>query len=278
MSGPKEASHLGGPAWRKDCRKYSEELQKTKSIASADLLFGCITLFIAKSLSAQAVQTPETARLIETLEALACKVMIFTARGRSGENAWYKLCVSGVDTLTKEQLEQSNIGLRQNQASPEHPNVFEGRMIFSQNQPKEDLLSELIEKKIIDLSQYHQVIFADDKKDSVTKLGAFFKTSQILYTGIHYTRVENVEKEEYEPMKSTIHLAHLFEKHVLPTPQELENIQIQLKEQGVSAEDFFKQTLIKIDNALDKEGVYQEKGLDTEQLFDRIKQASARSL
>lgn len=277
MSGCSEAFHLGGLAWRKDLRKYLEELKQTGALLSDDSLLGCLTLFLAKSLPAKAVQNPETAELIKTLENLGCKVMIFTARGRSGENAWYKLCISGVDILTKEQLNQAGIEIAQESTSLEHKQIFENRMIFAQNGSKENLLLELFDKKIINPSEYHQVIFIDDKQDAIAKLRAPIEAYQIPYTGIHYTYIENAEKKEYDILKSTIQLTQLIAKRTLLNPQELDTIYAQLKAQNISAPDFFKKILIQLDEALKNDGVYEQSDLDTEQLFEKIKQAVDKS-
>lgn len=271
-SGSEEAAHLGGVKWRGDFRKLLSELQKTNAITTNAPLFECLTLLIAKSLTARAVQDNQTAELITQLENMGCKIMILTARGISGENAWYKLTISGVESLTKNQMEQAGIAIKPDSTRPAHPNVFEN-IIFAQNKPKDQILNDLFTKEVLNASETSQILFIDDKKDAVESVSSAASKLEIPYIGIHYTRVEEIEKLEYHLLKSTIQLVSLLANQILLNQEDLAEKYAKIEKQGITPEEFFKKILIQLDQALLKGNVYEQMSLDTDQLFEKIKHA-----
>jgi uncharacterized protein DUF2608 len=273
MSGSTEAAHLGGVKWREDLRKYITDLKQSNAITSNAPLFECLTLFIAKSLTAKAVQDSQTAKIISDLEAQGCKVMIFTARGRSGENAWYKLNITGIDALTKHQMQQAGITIRQHPTSLSHASIYEDMIIFSQNSAKDQLLKELFAKKVFNASEISQILFIDDKKEQVEKVGKAASDHSVSYTGVHYTLIDEIETREYDLLKSTVQLVSLLATQVLLNQRDLAISCNKISEEGIIAEEFFKQTLTQLDELLSGSDIYRQIGLDPDKLFEKIKQA-----
>lgn len=275
FSGTREAYHLGGLKWRDEIRKMIDQLKQEGKIRKEALLFDCLSLFIAKTLPAHAVEGKETAALIKTLEALGYTVMIFTARGRSGENAWYKLDVCGVDFLTKEQMLNSGIEISQPSQPMKHPTIFDNFMICAQNDPKEKLISKLFNERIFPPELIDHLIFADDKKDSVEKVGEAVIRKEISFTGVHYTHVQELEKQEYHFTKSIIQLVNLLATRVLLTKEECEKRFSSMSKEN--EKDFVKQILIQLNEALQKEGIYDQKGLSTNEMYEKIKAVAITS-
>jgi hypothetical protein len=239
-------------------------------------LFECLTLFIAQSLPTKAVQKDKTAEAVKNAERKGCSVFVFTARGIAGAKAWYNINISGVDTLTKAQIEQAGITIKEDPHLPSHDNLS-GKIIFAQNQPKDKLITSLFQKKdekppVFDPTKVSQILFADDKKDAVDSVGKAAKELGIDYVGVHYTRVEEIEKKRYHSLKSMIQLVRLLEGAPLLEKKELAEYCAKIEEKQ-TAEQFFKDILVRFDRALATHGVYQQTYSNVQELFENMKQA-----
>lgn len=209
MTGHATAQHLGGLKWRDKLRKTIEALKQAKEMNADAPLFEYLTLFIAKTVQVQPVD-PDLMPIIRQLEEKGFQVMVFTARGRDGQNAWYKLTINGIDELTEEQMHNAGIRLSSSHQLPLHEKIYKGSMIFCQNTPKEAVLSDLLGKNVIVPQEIRQLIMIDDKEDPIQKGKKIADTYQIPFVGFHYTAVESREEKEFDLLKSTIQMIHLF--------------------------------------------------------------------
>lgn len=273
MVGSKENYHLGNIAWRDECRKRIADIKSKRSNPNAPL-FGCLTLFLAQSLPAKGVQGNQTSDLINKLTAMGCKVRFFTSRGRSFDKAWYDLNVTGIDALSKKQLQHIGVKFEEPISSLNHSAVFENVMIFCQHQPKEDVLRKLFADKVFDPSQISQLVYIDDKKEPLGKIGqAVVDVGIPSFTGIHYTLVEELEKQEYDSLKATLQFVSLLHSQTLLNETALSAACARIKAQGTSTEDFFKDVLLELDQIFSSSGIYEQVGLSADELFEKMKQA-----
>jgi hypothetical protein len=267
MTGSQEASHLGGIKWRDDFRKRVMALKASGQINENVPLFECASLFIAKSLTAKAVEGQKTAQLIQDLEEMGCQVMVFTARGRSGENAWYKLNVTGIDLMTKKQMQQAGISICQPSSDLVHPNIYDNCMILAQNRPKDQLLNDLFSSSILNKNNISQMLFVDDKKEQVEKVEKSANEHGMAYTGMHYTFIDEIEKQQYHPLKATIQLVSLLAHQVLLADSQVEEIVRK------TSEDDINKVILELNQQLTSHQIYDQIGLDADRLFEKMKLA-----
>lgn len=258
MSGHKEASHLGGIAWRADFRNTIAAL---KDELKDPLIFSHVTLFLAKAVHVSAVQ-PETASLIAEQQKLGVKVCIFTARGRKGENSWYQLNIAGVDTLTEQQMKKAEIHMIP-QKPLQHDKIYGGYMICAQNVSKELLIQELFEKKVLDPKEIALLTFADDKGDQVKVVQKKVAEYGVPFIGFHYTAVQIAEMKEYNLLEATIQLVNLIAKKKFLSREEVE-----LQKAGKTPE-YFKNVVRHLDK-LFVENQLVRSYEDTDQFYSAV--------
>lgn len=258
MTGHPTANHLGGLQWRDRIRKSIDVLKKEQQISPDAPLFEYLTLFIAKSLKVNAVQHSQTAKLVEELEKTShVRVMIFTARGSNGKNAWYKLNIKGVDRLTEQQMHHAGIQMSTASELPKHANVYKNQFIFCQNNPKEDILTDLFEKKVLDPSQISQLLFVDDKGDALPKIKKVAEAHNIpSFVGLHYTAVERMEQNEFDLLRSTIQLINLFALGHFSSQEAVETRAKEIKT-SLTDEDFVKVSLKHIHQFFNENHLYR---------------------
>lgn len=274
MTGHASAGHLGGLKWRDQLRKCIEELKKSEELKSNSLIFEYLTLFIAKTVEVDAVQ-PETASFIKKLENKGYQVMVFTARGRSGENAWYKLNIGGVDAFTEQQMHNAGIHLTPGDL-PTHDKVYKNSMIFSQNIAKDIIIRELFDKCVLNPSNISILGFEDDKRDPVDKVGQVAEKYGVPYVGVHYTAIEEREEKEYDLLKATIQLVNLFVEGKFLPKETLENKTTEFKATNKTPVAFFKETIKELDKFFHDNKLYRPFS-DTDEFHSEISKVAQRT-
>ncbi len=269
MTGHACAGHLGGLRWRDMLRKTIQHLKKEKEIKQGAPLFEYLTLFIAKSARVAAVQPGITPALIADLQQRGLKVMVFTARGRNGKNAWYQLPISGVDELTEQQMLAAGIQLAQSKL-PTHPKIYKHSMIFTQNTPKEEVIKDLFDKNVFQSSDIALLAFADDKADAVKKVQQYAEDQRLPFIGFHYTAVEKAEANEFDLLKSTIQLVNLFATGHFLKAEELEAKEKEFtSNQTMTPENYFDEVIKKVDCILEENNLYSP-SRDTDHFYQRV--------
>lgn len=265
VTGHAAAGHLGGMKWREDLRKEIEAL-KNEGLMGNGPLFEYLTLFIAMALKVHAVQE-DLPELFKELNAAKIQVLWLTARGNYGENAWYKLNIGGVDKLTKKQLLGAGFTLF-NYRLPYHAQIYQDAIIFSQNKDKGELVTELIQKKIISA---RAIAFVDDKLKAVEAVAKAVLAQGVTYYGVHSTRMEEQEGKEYDLVKSTLQLMHLFREGCLMTKEALDQ---EVKNNHLRPEVLFREALLKLNKFFKSHMFYNNSYLNPEVFFTTITQSS----
>lgn len=256
FSGSPDVNYLGGLKWRDLSRKMIDTLKKEGLIGQNDQIFENITLFISLIVYLAAVETliPDAVKNLKSK--YRCHVMAFTARGSSGLKAWYNKEIAGVAELTASQFSRARIELSYIGKEILHPNVYNNAYIFCQNEPKEKILEDLIDKKVVDLNEVDLIAYADDK--SVLEVEKVAKKHNVNFIGFNYTAVVQREAKEFDLLKSTLQLLRLFEKGVVLPQSEVQVRSSEVLMAGITPEDHFKAALIQLNDKFKTHGLYRK--------------------
>ncbi len=195
---------LGTQAWRKYVRSRVDSK-----------LHDALSLYVFKHVPPKSPE-PAIPELIQKLQAQGAPVFAFTSRGR-GE--WYKTKIPGVDQLTEEMLKKIGIDFSKTALPSELAQIdllfsayyHEGIVYTTNSVDKGELLTALLEK-----TGYNprQIIFVDDKADSLKSVAIAAEKKGIAFKGYAYTRTSKDHKD-FDPMIAHIQLDWLLSHNTL---------------------------------------------------------------
>ncbi len=273
-SGHADTGHLGGYKWRMTLIRTLGILVERKEIGADHCLLGILTLFVIKAVQV-AIAQPEVSTTLTQLQSSGVRVMVFTARGRHGENAWNGLNIKGIDELTEHQMHRAGIHLEQTLLPP-HDRIHNHSMIFCSARPKDEILKNLIEKGVFCKTEIGLLGFVDDSPEAVQKVESCAKNQGIPFVGFHYTAIRETEEKEFDLLKATIQLVNLATRGRLLTPVEFETEKRKFyAQQNLTTDDYFQEVVKRINSLFVDHQLYKPFE-NTDQLYTRVSEVFTR--
>lgn len=274
-SGHPETGHLGGYRWRMNLWKTVDILVERKEIAKDHCILGALTLYIIKAVQV-AIAQPEVATTIKELQSSGVHVMVFTARGRSGENSWNGMNINGIDAMTEQQMHQVGIHLEKKPLKL-HERIHKCSMIFCQNISKDKIIKDIFDKNIFNKDEIEILGFVDDSPEAIDKVKGFAEAEGIPFTGFLYKAIRDIEEVEYDLLKATIQLVNLATHGCLLTPEQVETEKRKFSDQkNVTIDQFFQEVVKKINRIFVDNQLY-EAGENVDQFYTRASSVLAKN-
>lgn len=233
---------LGSSPWRQYLRSKKATLPNRPNCSVHDAL----TWLVFNQVPHRPVE-PNTPGLIKELQQDGIAVAAFTSRGKS---EWYTTNVQGVDTITESVLASLDI----NFINSSLPFVFiqvEGSsflahyrngIFYSDHMEKGDFLKQLLQ----DSGHLPKnVVFVDDKLDSLKSVEAALNELNIPFQGFWYTRTKENYKN-FSPMVAHVQLDVLIKEGKIVSDHEAQMI-IDRQYPDVNPDVFFFELLEHID-------------------------------
>lgn len=218
---------LGTQAWRKYIRsRVDAQLHDELTLE----VFKCVP-----------PKTPEvfTAKVIASLQDKGFPVLAFTSRGR---HEWYSSQIADIDLLTEKLLQQIGIDFSRTRLpfdmaslNSVFDNYYHAGIIYATNAyEKGEMLVKFTQATHY---QPSNIIFVDDKIDSLQTVEEAAKQLGIPFTGYAYSRTSK-DHAKFDPMIAHIQLDWLISYNQILSDQEAEQIK---KDQfmDVNSEDYF---------------------------------------
>lgn len=227
-------------------RKYIQATAKKMANRPACDVHDIFTWIIFNQIPHKTVE-PVTAQLIAGLQEREVVVAALTSRGRT---EWYTTEIPGVDDQTDKVLEALGIDLKRTQPpivsiqmeGAEYLTHYRNGIYYSNHMEK-----GLFLKKILEDSGYRpkNIVFVDDKLDSLKTVDEAMKELSIPFTGFWYTRTKK-DRAGFNPKVAVIQLKSLLEESAVLDEAPAEEL-AKSTYQNESADELFLEFVEKID-------------------------------